>query len=70
MIFNFKKNRLDSNRIYSVQPSNISQRFIYLLHILTDEDIYLTFNERDLLYEYIESIIKLLEEKKQSDNLH
>jgi hypothetical protein len=65
MFFNFKKNNLDSERIYSIRPNNLSKDFTYLLHLLSDDDILLTFNERDELYEHINFIINFLEEKKE-----
>lgn len=61
----FFKNHFDSERIYSIRPNHLSADFIHLLNLLTDEDILLTFNEREELYKSINKIIKFLEKKKE-----
>ena len=59
-----KKNKYNSEKIYSIKPHTTSSSFIYLLHLLTDENIMLTFEERDKLYKLIYTLIDFLEDKK------
>lgn len=64
----FKKINYDTDKIYNIKPSNLSSTFIRLLHLLTDEDILLTFKERDELYKHMNFIIKFLEAKDGKDD--
>lgn len=64
----FKKFNYDTDKIYSIKPAYLSSEFMRLLHLLTDEDILLTFQERDKLYKHINFIIDFLEDKKNGSN--
>ena len=63
----FKKINFDSERIYNIRPNHLSSDFIKLLHLLSDEEILLTFNEREVLYNLITKLIKFLEDKKYNN---
>lgn len=60
----FKKFNYNNAKIYTIKPDHLSTTLIRCLHLLTDEEILLTFNERDVVYKHLEFLNKFLEDKK------
>lgn len=72
MFFNKK---IDSDKIYHINPYHLDNTFVKLLHLLTNEDIYITLEQKRFIYDklnevvyYIENLNKGSEENEKNIN--